>query len=118
MSIGNAMSIGSAMSIVTSFKGKARTDQEKVLRTTAPMSHRLGFLSPKTTHSDAITPTAHIACRWQPSWQTQFPWPEKKVIEGNDKTNTVAVWRWCQDGGKKTAFVTGSARTVQCIYPS
>ena len=62
-------------------------------------------LSDKDVLESEAASSSKTTRKWQPTWEKQFPWLEKKV---SDDGVVMAVCKWCRDGEKKNSFASGS----------
>lgn len=56
-------------------------------------------LSDKDMFESEAASSSKIMQKWQPTWEKQFPWLEKKV---NNDGVVMAVCKLCRDGGEKS----------------
>ena len=49
--------------------------------------------------------SSKVTRKWQPTWEKQFPWLERKV---SDDDVVMAICKWYRDGEKKNPFAFGS----------
>ena len=62
-------------------------------------------MSDKDALESEAASSSKVTRKWQPTWEKQFPWLERKV---SDDGVVIAVCKWCRDGGKKNPFAFGS----------